>query len=718
MIQALVKKGRVLPEEVPAPVVSSGAVLIKVVNSCISAGTELSNVTGSGKSLIKRALEQPENIRKALNMIKSDGIAKAYAKIHAKLETGTPTGYSISGIVIAVGKGITDIKPGDRVAASGAGIANHAEYVDVPRNLVMRIPDGLDFTAASTVTLGGIAMQGVRRADIALGEFAVVFGAGIIGQLTIQMLAVCGARVIAVDIDEKRLELAKRMGAAVAFNPQQEDAIKPVIHYTGSQGADVVLFCAATDNSKTLSDAFAMCRKKGRLVMVGVWGKEFNRDDIYKKELDFLISTSYGPGRYDPDYEERGLDYPYAYIRWTENRNMEEYLRLLSEEKISVKSLIDSSYPIMEVEEAFAALQKPGRPLMVFLDYGEAVPESFASLANHPRKIMMQNRSNNKMESKRVRVGMIGAGGFATEMHLPNLQSLAGKYEIKGICDLAGAGAKDTATKFGAEYSTTDYHEILSDPNIDFVMICTRHNLHGKMVIEALRAGKHTFVEKPLCTTKEELDEIREFYNTIKTQNSKIPLLMVGFNRRFSKYAQEIKKQVENRINPLFIHYRMNAGYIPLDHWVHTEEGGGRIIGEACHIIDLFSFITESHVKAYSAAGLRPKTGSISSSDNKSIILEYEDGSVATLEYFASGAKELSKEWLEVHFDEKSIIVDDYKSIRGFGVKVNNISSQKPEKGHFEELVELQRFLHGERNVWPIVLDSMIETTEVTLELS
>lgn len=718
MIQALVKKGRVLPEEVPAPVVSSGSVLIKVVNSCISAGTELSSVTGSGKSLIKRALEQPENIRKALNMIKSDGIAKAYAKIHAKLETGTPTGYSISGIVIAVGKGITDIKPGDRVAASGAGIANHAEYVDVPRNLVMRIPDGLDFTAASTVTLGGIAMQGVRRADIALGEFAVVFGAGIIGQLTIQMLAVCGARVIAVDIDEKRLELAKKMGAAVAFNPKQEDASKAVIHYTGSQGADVVLFCAATDNSKTLSDAFAMCRKKGRLVMVGVWGKEFNRDDIYKKELDFLISTSYGPGRYDPDYEERGLDYPYAYIRWTENRNMEEYLRLLAEEKISVKTLIDSSYPIMEVEEAFAALQKPGRPLMVVLDYGEAVPDSFASLANHPRKIMMQNRSNNKMESKRVRVGMIGAGGFATEMHLPNLQSLAGKYEIKGICDLAGAGAKDTATKFGAEYSTTDYHEILSDPNIDFVMICTRHNLHGKMVIEALRAGKHTFVEKPLCTTKEELDEIREFYNTIKTQNSKIPLLMVGFNRRFSKYAQEIKKQVENRINPLLIHYRMNAGYIPLDHWVHTEEGGGRIIGEACHIIDLFSFITESHVKAYSAAGLRPKTGSISSSDNKSIILEYEDGSVATLEYFASGAKELSKEWLEVHFDEKSIIVDDYKSIRGFGVKITNISSQKPEKGHFEELVELQRCLHGESNNWPITLESMFETTEVTLDLA
>ncbi|MDD2285486.1 MAG: zinc-binding alcohol dehydrogenase, partial [Paludibacter sp.] len=319
MLQALVKKGRVLPKEVPAPMVSSGAVLIKVVTSCISAGTELSGVTGSGQSIIRKAMEQPEKVKQVLNMAKTEGIAKTYAKVMGKLEQSSPTGYSVAGIVIGVGEGVNDLQPGDRVAAAGAGLANHAEYVDVPRNLVMRMPDTLDFPLASTVTLGGIAMQGVRRAHAALGEFVVVFGTGILGQLAVQMLAASGARILAVDLDERRLQLAKKMGAEAVFNPKSEDVVKAVTHYTGGHGADIVLFCAATNNSAALSDAFSMARRKGRLVMVGVWGKEFNREDIYKKELDFLISTSYGPGRYDPNYEEKGLDYPYAYIRWTEN---------------------------------------------------------------------------------------------------------------------------------------------------------------------------------------------------------------------------------------------------------------------------------------------------------------------------------------------------------------------------------------------------------------
>ncbi len=715
MIQALIKKGRVLPEEVPAPVVSPGSVFIKVVNSCISAGTELLGVFGSGKSLIRRALEQPENVKKVLNMVRSEGIARTYAKVTGKLQSGSPTGYSLSGIVIAVGKGATDFKPGDRVAAAGAGIANHAEYVDVPRNLVMRIPDGLDFEPASTVTLGGIAMQGVRRAQAALGEFVVVFGAGILGQIALQMLAASGARVLAVDLDKKRLDLAREMGAEAVFNPSECDVIKEVIHYTGGHGADIVLFCAATNNSQALSDAFAMCRKKGRLVMVGVWGTELKREDMYKKELDFLISTSYGPGRYDADYEERGLDYPYAYVRWTENRNMEEYLRLLAKKRINVAQLIEAAYPIMEVEKAFASLQKPDRPLMVVLDYGDDLHDDIKVLASQPRKLAIQNVTDKKTGLKQVRVGLIGAGGFAMGMHLPNLQKLSGKYEIRAICSRTGANARAAATKFGAEYSTTDYHEILSNPEIDLVMICTRHNLHGKMVLKSLQAGKHTFVEKPLCATKAELENIRNFFDSrLPTPDSRLPILMVGFNRRFSKYAKEVKKHTDKRINPIFIHYRMNAGYIPLDYWVHSEEGGGRIIGEACHIIDLFSYLVDSPVRAYSSAGLSPATESISTSDNKSIILEYEDGSVASLDYFAVGSKEFPKECLEVHFDEKSIIVDDYKSIKGCGVKVADINSQTPDKGQLEELEELYRCLNEENKGWPIELESMIETTKVT----
>jgi len=385
MIQAIVKKGRVSPEDVPAPLVTHGSAFIKVVNSCISVGTELTNVTGSGKSIIKRALEQPENITKVLNMVRSDGIARTYEKVMGKLETRSPLGCSIAGVVLAVGEGVTDIHPGDRVAAAGASIANHAEYVDVPRNLIMRIPEGLDYEAASTVTLGGIAMQGVRRADVSLGEFVVVFGVGILGQLAVQMLSAAGGRVIAVDLDEKRVQLAKEMGAEIAINSDKENAIKAVTHYTDGHCADKVLFYAATNNPQALSDALAMTRKKGRIVMIGVWGNEIRREDMYHKELDFLISTSYGPGRYDENYEQKGIDYPYAYVRWTENRNMEEYLRLISKDKINIKPLIQSIYPIDQVDKAFQSLQGSKRPLMVLLNYGRELPDDFSLLVNHPK---------------------------------------------------------------------------------------------------------------------------------------------------------------------------------------------------------------------------------------------------------------------------------------------------------------------------------------------
>lgn len=723
MKQALVKRGRVIPVNVPAPVVSAGSVLIKVVNSCISAGTELAEVAGSGKSLIRRALEQPENIRKVLNMVKSDGIAETYAKVMGRLETSTPTGYSVSGVVIALGEGVKNILIGDRVAAGGGGIANHAEYVDVPMNLITVIPDSLDFPQASTVAIGSIAMQGIRRANLSLGEFTVVFGVGILGQLTVQMLAATGIRVIAIDLDDSRLSLAQKLGAEKASNPEKEDAVKAVMHLTGGHGADSTIFCAATNNPKSLSMAFEMTRKKGRLVMVGVWGTHFNRADIYKKEIDFLISTSYGPGRYDASYEDRGIDYPYAYVRWTENRNMAEYLRLLALNKIDLSELIQAVFPIDRVEEAFNSLKSPDRPLMVLLDYGKELPKELNQLLPKTRKVDV-GIGVDQVKSSRIRVGLIGTGSFATSVHLPNLKKLSDKYETYAICDSIGSVAKNVAEQFGAKYATTDYNEILSDQDVDLLMICTRHNLHGEIVLKSLQSGKHTFVEKPLCTTQQELDAIKAFYGYTDSDPSPLtphhspPLLMVGFNRHFSKYAQEIKKHVQKRINPLFIHYRMNAGFIPLDHWVHTEEGGGRIIGEACHIIDLFSYLIDSPVKAYAVSSLKPKTLSIGSSDNKSITFEYEDGSVAVLDYFAIGSKALAKEYLEIHFDEKSIVMNDYKSITGYGLSTANLKYQSSEKGHIEELEFLAKGLNDGNSDWPINLTSMFETTELTLNIA
>jgi len=706
MLQAIIKQGSVSHENVPAPVISDGSVLIKVINSCISAGTEISSVQSSGKSLIRRAMEQPNNVKKLLNMARYEGIYQTIQKINSKLNTGTATGYSLSGIVQAVGKGVINFQPGDRVAAAGAGIANHAEFVDVPINLVIKIPNDLDFPKASTVALGGIAMQGLRRANVALGEFVVVFGAGILGQLALQMLKAIGARTIAIDIDEKRLELAKKMGAEKCLNPLSTDCITDVIHYTDGFGSDVVLFCAATNDSQSLSDAFAMTRRKGKVVMLGVWGKELKREDIYNKEIDFLISTSYGPGRYDDKYENKGLDYPYAYVRWTENRNMAEYLRLLSTDQILLDEIIQGIFPFEKVSDAFDALKQQERPLIVLLDYGDP-------LIDKKKDTKIKTNNSFKITDQRIKVGIIGAGDFAIGVQLPNLNRLKKQFQITAICNRTGLKARNTSLLFSAKYATNDYSDILNDKDIDLVMICTRHWLHGKIALESLNAGKHTFVEKPLCTTQAELDAIKTYYQT--TENP--PLLTVGFNRRFSKYALEIKKHVTKRINPLFIHYRMNAGHIPKDHWINTKEGGGRIIGEACHIIDLFSFLTESPVITFKAGTIRPKTQSIDSFDNTSIVLEYEDGSVATLEYFTVGSKKFAKEYMEVHFDEKSIIMNDYTSLSGFGINLKTIQSSAPEKGLLEELQHLYLSLTDKKKQWPITLWELLHTTEITFRL-
>ena len=710
MIQAIVKKGKVFGEEVPAPLVSKGALLIKVVNSCISAGTEISSVRGSGNSLIRRALDQPQNLLKAIDMARSDGIAKVYAKVTGKLDAGSPTGYSISGVVIAVGEGATRFQVGDHVAAAGAGLANHAEYVDVPENLVMKMPMGMDFKAASTVTLGGIAMQGVRRADLRLGEMAVVFGAGILGLLTIQMLKHSGARVAALDLEEARLAIAADLGAELTLNPASETAVTAIQNWTGGYGADAVIFTAATSSSTPLSDSFQMCKRKGRVVMVGVVGRDVKREDIYQKELDFLISTSYGPGRYDKSYEEKGLDYPYAYVRWTENRNMTEYLRLVQCGAIRLEKLIDCVYPIGQVTEAFDSLQRPGsKPLMVLLDYG--VPEAWQS-PNPPGHLSKISIAGTQALREVINVALVGAGGFATGMHLPNMEKLSQKFRLHCVVNRTGHKAKAVAHMYKASYATCDYQDVLHDPEVDLVLIATRHDSHATLALQALQAGKHVFVEKPLATTQRDLDMIKAFYAEGLAVK---PLLFVGFNRRFSTYAREIKRYTDKRINPLLIHYRMNAGFVPLDHWVH--ENGGRFVGEGCHIVDLMTYLTGSRIKTVSVDSLVPANDRLSATDNKVVTIAYQDGSVATIQYFAVGSKDVPKEFMEVHFDGKSVVLDDYKSLKGFGLKVNEITTATSQKGQLEELEELHLAIRS-GSAWPIELWDMVQTTEVTFAVN
>lgn len=708
MLQALIKKGRVEPAEVPAPMVTPGSVLIKVVHSCISAGTELSGVHASGRSLVRQALEQPQKVVKALNMIRAEGVQKALARIKSKLDAGSPTGYSASGVVLAVGRGVTDLRPGDRVAAAGAGYANHAEYIDVPRNMVMRLPDGLDFAPAATVTLGGIAMQGVRRATLALSEHVVIYGAGILGLLALRMAVLSGARCVAVDIDDRRLDLARQLGAELALNPEHDEIPEALSRHTGGKLADAVIFCASTGNSKVLSAAFALLRRKGRLVMVGVWGHELDRNDIYAKEIDFLISTSYGPGRYDPVYEEGGCDYPYDYVRWTENRNMGEYLRLLASGGLDVAPLIQQTFPIGRVEEAYAALGATEKPLMLLLDYGCELPGfEGAPPASFPRSVPVAPL---RSTDSRIRTAVVGAGNYALGMHLPNLQALGELFSVHAICSRTGTRAKAAAEQYQATYATTDYLEVMADGDVDLVVLCTRHNLHGEQVLQALQAGKHVLVEKPLCLTGEELDAIAAFYASPGAK----PLLAVGFNRRFAPHVQAVAKASSSRTSPLFLRYRMLAGYLPQDHWTHGPEGGGRIVGEACHVVDLLRSLTRSPARSVSAASLHPADGQYSASDNKILTIEYEDGSVAGIEYCALAAPGLPKELLEVHFDGKTLVMDNFQSLTGHGVKVPALPLPQPDKGQLSMLRELGLALTGRRAGWPIPLDELLETTAIT----
>lgn len=707
MKQILIRQGDVLLEDVPAPKVEPGTVLVQVDHSCISIGTEMSGIRASGLPLWQRALKQPQNVKKLFQMVAAQGVSKTKRLVEGTLGTAQPTGYSAAGIVLAIGEGVHDIRIGERVACGGSQYAYHAEIIRVPRNLVIQIPKELDFSQACTVTLGAIAMQGVRRANPTLGETFVVIGLGILGQLTVQMLRANGCRSIGVDVDRSRIDLAMSMGMDLGIHPDDGGDIQQVHRLTDGIGADGVIITAASPSDAIVSTAFQMCRRKGRVVLVGDVGLNLNRADFYTKELDFFISTSYGPGRYDNNYEEVGLDYPIAYVRWTENRNMAEYLRLVADGRITLSSLVSKTYPIDQAPSAYGALKAENfKPLMVLLSYPRQENVLSHSIVIHPRA---QTSGREK-----IRLAVIGAGNFAKGMHLPNLKALAEKIELRAVMSRTGHNALGTAKQFGANYATTDYHEVLNDKDVDAVLIATRHHLHGDMVLAALDAGKHVLVEKPLALTRGELSRIDDFYR--KNENQLKPILMTGFNRRFSPYTRKIKEIVSNRSNPMIINYRMNAGYIPLDHWVHGKEGGGRNLGEACHIYDLFTFLTGGVATDVSAKHVRPATNYYGAVDNFVATMAFDDGSVATLTYTAMGAKDHPKEAMEIFVDGKVLVLDDYRTLKASGIDIKPLSTRIQEKGQVEELEEFAAAIR-KSGEWPIPLWQQVQATEIALNV-
>ncbi|MEQ3237810.1 bi-domain-containing oxidoreductase [Bacteroides cellulosilyticus] len=682
-----IKSGQTILEEVPVPQVKPGSVLIQTTCTLVSLGTERMLVEFGKANLIEKARQQPDKVKQVLDKIKTDGLQPTLEAVFNKLGQPLPLGYCNVGKVVAVGKGVTDLVIGDRVASNG----NHAEYVCVPKNLVAKIPENVSDEEAAFTVIGSIGLQGIRLLNPQLGETVVVIGLGLIGLVTAELLKANGCRVVGIDYDQQKVDLAKAKGI-IAVNPAQGvDSVRFVEELTESVGADGVLITASAKSNDVIHQACEMSRKRGRIVLVGVIGLDIRRDDFYKKELSFQVSCSYGPGRYDENYEVKGQDYPLPFVRWTEKRNFEAILQTISSGKLEVKSLITEEVSLENYLAIYGDMRKQG---------------SIASILKFPVDSEMQTvvAVNTKaFDGSRGQIGIIGAGNFTSATVLPAL--VKAKAHIKYIASAQGLSAKILAKKVGAANATSDYKEILKDKDVDLVLITTRHNLHAPMILETLQAKKHVFVEKPLCLNEQQLKEI-----TVAYGNASGVTLTVGFNRRFSPFAVKMRKLIGE--GPKNIVATMNAGFIPTEVWVHDlEVGGGRIIGEACHFIDLCSYLAGSRVTAVcmNALGMNPQENT----DNASILLRYENGSNAVINYFANGSKSYSKERVEVFAQERILILDNWRKLTGYGIKGFSSMSSGMDKGHKNQFALLNdRIINGGEAL--ISFESIVNTTKAS----
>ena len=693
MKQVIVKKGRIATEDVAPPQLEPATALISVHTSSISAGTETAAVADSGVGLLKKVASDPAKAATvAKNMLASRGLSKTRAMVQSRVNASRVLGYSAAGTVTSAGSEIHDLQDGDRVACAGAGLATHAELVRVPRNLIVRLPDHVSFEDGATVTLGAIALQGVRRFAPTLGETIVVLGLGILGLLTVQILRASGCRTIGLDLDDRRVKLAKSLGADDAFDPNDELVDAALAALTDGFGADGVIITAASDSESLLGSACRLCRKKGRVVVVGDIALSVDRSDIYEKEIDLLVSTSYGPGRYDRRYEYEGLDYPIGYVRWTENRNMAAYIDLLARGQIDLAQIHDRSFDVSEAELAYEHLRTAApKPLLVQLTYPEhrQPAEMPSSGVSSPTLVAGSDRP--------LGLAVVGAGTFAVGTHLPNLARLGPLLKLEAVVARSGSKANDIATQFGAPMATTSLEEALNCENVQAVLIATRHDLHAKMALQALKAGKHVLVEKPTVLSVEERDALDEF---LGEPGSRQPMLMTAFNRRYSPAIEFIVDRIADRFNPMQISYRMNAGYLPPDHWTQGAEGGGRNLGEACHIYDLFQRLTGALPRTVHAQAIRPTTANCLRNDNFTTVIGYGDGSVASLTYSAQGDASFSKEQMDLFCDGVLYRLTDYQSVEVYG-RSDGWRSRVPNKGHLEEL-EVFAAAARKAGEWPV----------------
>ena len=678
--------GNTILEEVPAPFIKTGYILIQTTRSLVSLGTERMLVEFGKSNLFQKAMQQPDKVKEVLNKVKTDGLKPTINAVFNKLGQPLPLGYCNVGKVIAVGKGVDDISIGDRVASNGP----HAEYVCIAKNLVVKIPENVSDEAASFTVIGSIGLQGIRLANPTFGETFVVIGLGLIGLMTAQLLKANGCKVIGFDFDSSKVALAKQLGID-SINPGDGiDQVAYVNNSTSNIGADAVIITASNKTNEIISQSAKMSRKRGRIILVGVVGLDISRADFYEKELTFQVSCSYGPGRYDDDYEQKGIDYPLAFVRWTEKRNFETVLQAISSNSIQVEPLITERILLEDYQQIYAEMMGS---------------KSIASILVYPEKSIAPNHSieinTNKFQKGQGVVGIIGAGNFTSAMILPCLKRNSAK--LKYISSSTGLTGTVLAKKYNVSHSTTENDIIFKDEEVDLVLITTRHNSHAALAIEALRNGKNVFIEKPLALNKEELEKVIEVYK----QSGKT--ITVGFNRRFAPLAAEMKKALGNADTPMNIVATMNAGFIPSKAWVHDMEvGGGRIIGEACHFIDLITYLTGSQVKSVcmNALGTQPEENT----DNASIFLKYENGTNAVINYFANGSKAYAKERIEVYHQERTLVLDNWRKLKGYGFNNFNSASSGQDKGHqnqFNLLIESVK--NGGESIIP--MSELVNTT-------
>jgi len=697
IIQSL-KTGSTKVTEIPVPSTASGSLLIKTSKTLISTGTERMLIEFGRAGLIKKASQQPEKVKMVLDKVFTDGLKPTIEAVFNKIDQPLPLGYCNVGLVHEVGSTVTNFKKGDRVVSNG----KHAEVVNVPINLCAKVPDVVSDEEASFTVLGAVALQGIRLVKPTLGETVVVIGLGLVGLMTVQLLKANGCRVLGLDFDPNKLSLAKKFGAELV-DLNKEDPLAIADIFSRGRGVDGVIITASTTSDKPVHQAAQMCRKRGRIVLVGVTGLKLSRDDFFKKELTFQVSASYGPGRYDSNYEEKGQDYPIGFVRWTEQRNFEAVLDMMATGALDVKQLITHQFDINEAEKAYKVIINTEPSLGILLTYPGV------ELTEDSRKVLLPNNNdikklNNNNIIKKIKVSFLGSGNYAASVLIPAFK--AAGAELKSVASNTGVSGVHVGQKYGFLETTTDSDHLFNDDTTDAVVIATRHNSHAGFVLKALKTQKHVFVEKPLCLSLDELNKIESTYSSLN-------ILMVGFNRRFAPQIQKMKMLLDNISGPKTMIMTINAGKIPNDHWTQDlEVGGGRIVGEACHFIDLLRFLAGKTITNYQIQFMDSST-----KDTANIQLSFEDGSIGTIHYYANGSKSFPKERLEVFAGGGVLQLDNYRKLVGFdwpGFKKMNLWQQdKGQKACVKAFIDAI----SKGNISPIPVEEIFEVSRISIKL-